>query len=529
MTYNPNNDNHDPQDRDPLEETENKTEDPLYSNTSDTKPEEETTPSTPSEDVAETSDRPETEASDTTRPMTATVESANGEEAEKNSAGPKDEDARPRFEHIQGAEQEAKGQGSHQYDFWREKEREVQVRKLVREEIRRNYKPKRRWLSQIALVLVGAILGGVFGAFVTGTQIENKQGLSAIPSSVKIDLSDEKNIESIIAHNSIPSIVGITTLVQRQTHPFFSNGIIYGEDVGSGVIIDSNGYILTNSHVVNNGNSKEIKVKFADESEIPGQVLWSDETLDLAIVKVDKKGLPAIPIGDSDKISVGDKAIAIGNPLGLELQSTLTSGYISGMNRTIQLENGLIMDGLLQTDAAINSGNSGGALLNAKGELIGINTAKPQGSEGIGFAIPINTAVPILEKIIKTGSFEPVYIGISGMNLQTYRAMRPSEKWSIDSGIYVAQVYANSAAGQAGIQPGDVIVKIGDTPVDSMNGLKKVLLNFKNGDETTITYVRGKKEITKSIRFTDVDLPEVKEQPKQEEPNEPLFPFFNEP
>src|SRR5690606_26558186 len=148
---------------------------------------------------------------------------------------------------------------------------------------------------------------------------------------------------------------------------------------GSGVILSSDGYIVTNSHVVDNGEAGNITVVFDDQTTAPAEVLWSDAALDVAIVKVSKAGLSPVTIGSSEAVKVGDKAIAIGNPLGLDLQSTLTSGYISGLDRSITIQSGGTMSGLIQTDAAINEGNSGGALLNAAGQLIGINTAKAGG------------------------------------------------------------------------------------------------------------------------------------------------------
>ena len=166
--------------------------------------------------------------------------------------------------------------------------------------------------------------------------------------------------------------------------------------VGTGIIVDSNGYILTNSHVISDGQAKTVNVLFSDGSTIDGEVYWYDSQLDLAIVKVNKTGLTAAELGDSDKVQIGDISIAIGNPYGLDLAGTVTQGIISGLDRTIETEQGT-MTGLLQTDASINSGNSGGPLLNQNGQVIGVNTAKASQGEGLGFAIPINTAKPIVE------------------------------------------------------------------------------------------------------------------------------------
>ena len=167
---------------------------------------------------------------------------------------------------------------------------------------------------------------------------------------------------------------GITTLVAKTNN--FLPVESYAEGVGSGVIISEDGYILTNSHVVSDGKAENISVILANQESYEGSLVWHEPSMDLAIVKIEAKGLKPIELGDSDELVVGEKAIAIGNPLGMDLQSTLTSGYISGLDRSITISNGLAMDNLIQTDASINSGNSGGALINSKGQLIGINTAK---------------------------------------------------------------------------------------------------------------------------------------------------------
>lgn len=405
---------------------------------------------------------------------------------------------------------------------------EAKTRLLVREELKRNYKPRRNWLGSLLLLIVGSLVGTMGGwaisshinsqqAPVSSTAQTSTQTSAHDAQPISINVDDETNVESAVAAKTIPSIVGITTQIETQSqNPFFNMGTSVGEAVGSGVIVSSNGYIVTNSHVVNDGNFKTMKVALSDGTEYDGKLLWNDSTLDLAIVKVDAKDLPAIEIGDSSTVAVGNKAIAIGNPLGLDLQSTLTSGYISGLNRTIQLNDGQIMDGLLQTDAAINSGNSGGALLNAKGQLIGINTAKPELADGIGFSIPINTAKPIIDKVIETGSYEPLYIGISGINVQVYQQYT-NQQLPVNTGVLVMDVYADSPAGDADIQKGDVITKIDGKPVDSMNSLKTILLDYSVGSKATITYNRDGDEVEKEITFRDYTFPKEN---SQETPNQ---------
>ncbi|MGI6578813.1 MAG: S1C family serine protease [Saccharofermentanales bacterium] len=400
---------------------------------------------------------------------------------------------------------------------------EERIRKIVREELEYK-KPKKVWLRVIALILAGVLLGtgttyGVLSVL-KASKAANKEIAPEKPAvaekvpeytrenvQVEIDLGETSTVENAVAAKTIPSIVGITAKVRGQIQQFYFYEIPqYAEAVGSGVIVDSSGYILTNSHVVNNGDFESLLVSFSDNKETEAELIWHDQTLDLAIIKVERGNLPAVEMGDSDKINVGDKAIAVGNPLGLSLQSTLTSGCISGLNRTIRLEDGNIMDGLIQTDAAINSGNSGGALFNAEGKIVGINTARPQTADGIGFAIPINTAKPIIEKIIANGSFESLYLGISGINAQ-YVLPADGEELPTETGVMVQEVFFDSPAAKAGIESGDIITALGDDPVDSMNSLKTHLLKYELDDTVTITYFRGHDERTTEITFSSFSFP----------------------
>lgn len=388
---------------------------------------------------------------------------------------------------------------------------EIRTRKIIREELTRNYRPKNGLLKILAMVLVGALLGSAITyGLVNRTGLLEKEALA--PKSVKefnISLKEgEHTVENAVAKKAIPSIVGITTeSVGYSNNPFMYGVPKYMESVGSGVIISRDGYILTNAHVVDNGNAKSIKVLFANDEELQAEILWADATLDLAVIKVEGTDFPAIALGDSEKVLVGDKAIAIGNPLGLDLQSTLTSGYISGMDRSITVEDGNVMDGLIQTDAAINAGNSGGALLNAKGELVGINTAKPQVADGIGFAIPINSAKPIIEKILETGSFEPVYLGITGYNVALVRQFGdPNVKLPTDKGVVVHDVVAGSPGAKAGIVSGDIITAIDGNVVDSMNGLKTALVRYSTGESATVTFWHEGEQKEEEVVFTSFSL-----------------------
>lgn len=297
----------------------------------------------------------------------------------------------------------------------------------------------------------------------------------------------------------MPSVVGITT-VETQASIF---GNLNREGLGSGVIVDSDGYILTNSHVIANGNANQITVLFDNGEQAPAEVLWHDASLDLAIVRVNMTNLPVAELGDSDGLEVGELAIAIGNPLGLEFQRTVTSGIISGLNRSIQIEQSNLIEDLIQTDASINSGNSGGPLLNKNGQVIGINTAKIQTAEGLGFAIPINSAKVIIEEVINEGTFETVQLGVTVMDLDEYEA-RLGIDLDIEGGVVVLKVQANSPADKVGISVGDIIVKIGDDDIDSTLKLKKALFKYKVGDNTSLSILRNRVEEVVEIQFIDM-------------------------
>lgn len=369
----------------------------------------------------------------------------------------------------------------------------------VDEQIRKN-KPKIGLFKSVALIMAGVIFGSFIGPYVnnminkekyTVTNSGNNQGIS-------INATEETNIENAVAKKSIPSVVGIQSTVKGTQDPFFYGGDIVS--IGSGVIVSEDGYILTNAHVIQQEVS-ELQVIFADTTTANAKLIYYDTSLDLAVIKVDKTGLPAITFADSDKVEIGDKAIAIGNPTGFNLQSTLTSGYVSGLNRTITLKNGQDMTGLIQTDASINRGNSGGALLNKDGDLIGINTVKAGNTDGIGFAIPSNTAKQIVHQIITEGSYTPIVIGITGKDISIYKQLYYDPNLEVETGVVVGNVIKNSSAEKAGIKPHDIIVKIGDKEIRSMNELKQVLMTYNIGDTSTVTVNRDGKEKELNITF----------------------------
>lgn len=353
----------------------------------------------------------------------------------------------------------------------------------------------------IGLIVLVCIITGVLSSLLTVVLMKDSIWKNeSDDKSTQIVVNDDgkrQNIYHAVTDKAMPSVVGITTTTIDRNNIFAIP--TQSQGVGTGVIVDANGYILTNSHVVSDGQAIDVNVLFNDGSTIKGKVLWNDNQLDLAMVKVDKIGLTPAELGDSDKVRIGDIAIAIGNPLGLEFQKSVTQGIISGLDRTIKTEKSN-MAGLMQTDASINPGNSGGPLLNEKGQVIGINTAKASQAEGLGFAIPINTAKPIVEQTIKTGNFEKVTLGIKGIDLARFEASTGTDL-EADKGVYIAEVIEGTAAQKSGIKANDVIVTLGNDNISTMSDLNKSLYKYSVGDNTEIMINRGGKEIKIQVEF----------------------------
>ncbi len=348
----------------------------------------------------------------------------------------------------------------------------------------------------ILVCIITSVISSSATFFVMKDTLLEDSKLDSSRDIVVDDSGKDKNIYHAVSEKAMPSVVGITTISVKENMfaiPTQQQG------VGTGFIVDSNGYIVTNSHVVDDDRAVEVNVLFNDGTTTKGKVLWNDAQLDLAIVKVNKDGLIPAELGNSDDIRTGDIAIAIGNPLGLEFQKSVTQGIISGMDRTIQTEN-TTMTGLVQTDASINPGNSGGPLLNEKGQVIGINTAKVSQAEGLGFAIPINTAKPIVKQIIETGKFEKVTLGIKGIDLQIFESATGTDL-EANEGVYIAEVMPDTPAQKANIMPSDVIVKVGEDNITTMSDLNKALYKYSTGQDATITVNRAGKEMAIKVKF----------------------------
>lgn len=295
-------------------------------------------------------------------------------------------------------------------------------------------------------------------------------------------------VTQLVAKKATSGVVGITSERVRE-ESLFDRNRSREVGVGSGVIVSSDGYILTNNHVAGGKNNK-ITVSIADGRNVTGEVVWADPVLDLAVVKVNLTGLTPLVLGDASVLEVGEPAIAIGNPFGLEFQRSVTSGIISALNRTISIETeaGLnYMEDLIQTDASINPGNSGGPLLNSRGEVIGINTVKVSSAEGIGFAIPINISKPIVEKLVGTGEFKEPYLGLFAYDKSVIPYIDGAS--DVPNGIYVAHVDANGPAYGGGIRKGCIIRKVDGTEVNTMMQLRTYIYSKYPGDTIQITHL----------------------------------------
>lgn len=325
-------------------------------------------------------------------------------------------------------------------------------------------------------------------------------------SDKAVSVEDYSNTSIAVANKVLPSVVGITVTYSVNSPYYSYYGMSEGtaKATGSGVVITDDGYILTNNHVVSSSSSssyyqvsKATKITvtlYNDTTEYEAKLIGSDEQTDLAVLKIEKTGLTAAELGDSSKVQVGEFAMAIGNPLNMA--STVTTGVISATNRTITSDN--VTYKVIQTDAAINSGNSGGALINADGKVIGINTLKLSGSgvEGIGFAIPINDTIDVYKQLIENGKVARPYIGMSGRDISEEVAKKNNLP---KAGVYVVSVEEFSAAEKAGIRAGDLIVAFDGEDVTTMDKLNELKNKHNIGDEVKIKLIRNGEEKEVSI------------------------------
>jgi len=371
----------------------------------------------------------------------------------------------------------------------------------------------------ILFVVAVAAISGLSGVLVGGVTVYStlrKTGGAAPPAPVgaqatipaaqlQVNSTDVETAITQAVEKVGPAVVTVVGVIPGEV-TFF--GRTADKQVsGSGVIISMEGYIVTNNHVVE--DTREVSVILADGTQLPAKVINTDPFADLAVLKAEGR-MPAVAsFGNSDALKPGETVIAIGSPLG-EFKNTVTVGVVSATGRTLDTGRGYQMEDLIQTDAAINQGNSGGPLVNLNGEIIGINTLIVRGgygtavAEGLGFAIPANTVRLISQQIIEKGYFARPYLGIRWQAI--YPALARRYNLDAEWGAYVSDVLPDTPADKAGLQHGDIIVRIGDQTIDEKHSFVNTLFTYQPGETVEIEVVRGGKRVTLSVTLGEARL-----------------------
>lgn len=354
--------------------------------------------------------------------------------------------------------------------------------------------------SRIAIIILVLILLGliIYNLYIMYKNIEisdsseyetEKTSLSTNYGESVDNVSQKSQTVADMLEKVTESVVGISRLTSAGGS--ILNNISSEElGLGTGIIVSSNGYILSNSHVT--GEKYSTCYVTIDEKTYKGTVAWSDSNLDLSIVKVQANNLSYVEFDDSASLRVGEQVYAIGNPIGYEFRRTVTSGIISALNRTIKIddtENSSYISDLIQTDATINPGNSGGPLVNSEGKVIGINTVKITSAEGIGFAIPINVIKPVVESFKQKGSFEEATLGIYAYDGDVAEYLNLKDKTS--KGVYVSQIINNGPAYYSDLKEGDLITSIDGKSLNTINDLREYIYSKVPGDVVKLNIVRG--------------------------------------
>ena len=320
-------------------------------------------------------------------------------------------------------------------------------------------------------------------------------GLNTTPGGVSIPTDGSAMTPAQLYRSQVDSVVAISTTIQ--------SGYGSGHSSGSGFILTEDGYVITNYHVVEDATA--IDVVMHDGSEYAAELVGRDSSNDLAVLKIEATGLPAVTLGSSKNLVIGDMVVAIGNPLG-ELASTQTVGYVSGIDREVSTSGSITTISMIQTDAAINPGNSGGPLFNMYGEVIGITTAKYSGTtgsgatiEGIGFAIPIDDVEPLINDLIDYGYVTGAYMAVTVQDMDSESA----DMFGLPTGAYIVSVEKDGAADRAGIQPKDIVIALDEYEVSNVTELTRALRNYKAGDTATVKLIRSGKEMTLEITFDE--------------------------
>lgn len=383
-----------------------------------------------------------------------------------------------------------------------------------------------RFKVYISLVVISSVLssavvgGGLYWKFSGDmnkymSSVQKLQSISVADDTATSNISNIKFSKTALAKGSAvteiakkvgPSIVGIRMTMANSQDRYFGD-IGQSKAEGSGVIVSQDGYIMTNYHVVEYADPKNkasknttLEVFLPDKRQAKAKFIGGDSKNDLAIIKIDLDELPAAELGDSSQLEVGEPAIAIGNPLGMEFAGSVTVGVISALNRKVEAEDKTL--NLIQTDAAINPGNSGGALVNSQGQVIGINTIKisTAGVEGLGFAISVNDAKPIIDQLMMFGYVKgrPL-IGISGREVTEPIA----QQYGIPVGIYIMDVTSGGGADKADIRKGDILVSLDDKEVKTMKDLEEVKKLHKAGDTVNAVVARGESKVNLRLTFSE--------------------------
>lgn len=368
---------------------------------------------------------------------------------------------------------------------------------------KRESKLKKFFGTLLLIIIVVALTIFLYNMYLNINVTDATEKSSETGTAVRLAIEEKLNPEPEIKNtleDTTKCVVGISKIKNKGDSILETNAI---EDLslGTGIIISENGYILTNWHLAGNKYSS-CYITLEEGNVYNGSTVWADSDLDLAIVKISANGLNYLPLGDSDNIAIGDAVYAIGNPIGIEFQRSVTAGIISGLNRTIKIEDensSSYMEGLIQTDASINQGNSGGPLINKAGEVIGINTVKIETAEGIGFAVPINIIKPVIESFTSTGEFNEAYLGIFAYDKEVVKYL--NNDLEFDCGIYVVKIMADGPIAKTNIKIGDIITKIDGNTVNRMSELRNYIYRKKAGDPVVLTVIRNNKEYNVTVNL----------------------------
>ena len=391
--------------------------------------------------------------------------------------------------------------------------------------------------SKPAVLIAGLVLGASSFAIAHSTQ----KAVTNPPATLKLADSNEAPSRSSYApvlKNVLPSVVNISSskvvkarqeMGEQMMDPFFRQFFGNGDgqfdipkdrrerSLGSGVIVSPEGYILTNNHVVD--GATEVKVTLSDKHEYEAKIIGTDPKTDIAVLKIDASNLKPVTLGDSSKVEVGDTALAIGDPFGVG--QTVTRGIISATGRgNLGIED---YEDFIQTDAPINPGNSGGALINDRGELVGINTAiltHSEGSEGIGFAVPVNLAREVMDQILKNGKVVRAYMGILPQDMTPDMAKAFNQKEA--RGVVVGDVTANSPAQQGGVHRGDILLEVNGKPVASANELRNTISMMEPGTSVRLKVLRDGSEHEISVKLGEMPTETAAVQPGNDDSSKAL-------